>query len=196
MGKSNPNLLINGWFQINQRGASSYTGTGIYCVDCWVCVGTVSVVSNGLTISEYIVQKIENESSLVGKTLTFSAMKSDGTIVSGTQVFDNSQAFYFANESGVGLLYNDYWNGFEVVVSNVTITAVKLELGTESTLANDQPPDKLLELRRCMRYFQVYYTSSKRPTYAEDFIPQMRADPTRTSMTIGGRTMYVASAEL
>ena len=50
---SNPNLLDNPWFTVNQRGASSYTGSK-YTVDRWYVndgnsVGTLNVTSDGVS---------------------------------------------------------------------------------------------------------------------------------------------------
>ena len=91
---SNPNLLINGDFQIWQRGDSiTTTKTGQYVADCWKCQYSKSTVSKGtnLTIlNEYtgntmiiknnnstnlrlnISQKMENFNDILGKTVTLS----------------------------------------------------------------------------------------------------------------------------
>ena len=50
-----PNLLINPFFQVNQRGQTSYSGTyGVYTVDGWLLnnaeTATVNVLSNGVHI--------------------------------------------------------------------------------------------------------------------------------------------------
>ena len=82
---SNPNLLINGNFAINQRGLKTYTGNG-YTVDAWQggqSTSKVSVGDNGLTLSfsqavengaTAIQQKIDiDPSKLIGKTISISA---------------------------------------------------------------------------------------------------------------------------
>ena len=79
------NLLINGGFDVWQRG-NSFTGGGYY-TDRWLC-GITSVVSRGETIAlsgckytmdfdgsssnPYIMQKIENSVQMGGKTFTLS----------------------------------------------------------------------------------------------------------------------------
>lgn len=78
------NLLINGDFSINQRGATTYTATASndrpYTVDRWRLTtenSTCSVLTNGVRISpaganEYIFyQFIENPQRYAGLTLTF-----------------------------------------------------------------------------------------------------------------------------
>ena len=50
-----PNLLINPFFEVNQRGQTSYSGTyGVYTVDGWLLnnaeTATVNVLSNGVQI--------------------------------------------------------------------------------------------------------------------------------------------------
>ena len=90
---SNPNLLINGDFRVNQRGQASYTNStsnATYTVDRWKMVlgntglnGTViTPKANGgvnLTCSNAygggatpFIQVLENPQNLIGKTLTFS----------------------------------------------------------------------------------------------------------------------------
>ena len=76
---SNPNILINGDFKVNQRGQNSYTGTSNYTVDRWKNSGTyVSVNESGtITVSHfngwnYLEQKIEDYEKYKGKTLTLS----------------------------------------------------------------------------------------------------------------------------
>ena len=89
VGASRENLLVNGWFRINQRGQSSYTTTGsrVYTVDMWKATtsnggnGTVTVTENGITASYpsgnnylYLVQILDERliSSIDGKMLSFS----------------------------------------------------------------------------------------------------------------------------
>lgn len=80
---SNPNLLINGDFSINQRGQTSYSGlnvgAGIYGIDrfkmieCNLAVNT----DNTITITNYknygrVIQQLEFANELKGKTVTLS----------------------------------------------------------------------------------------------------------------------------
>lgn len=82
---SNPNLLINGDFRVNQRGQSSYSNfANKYCVDRWLTRGsnvTVTPMDYGCSVSvrgtgQYypvLEQIIEDYASLIGKTVTLSA---------------------------------------------------------------------------------------------------------------------------
>ena len=82
---SNPNLLINGDFSINQRGQSSYSEfANKYCVDRWRTSGsgvTVTPMDYGCSVSvggtgQYypiLEQIIEDYASLIGKPVTLSA---------------------------------------------------------------------------------------------------------------------------
>ena len=77
---SNPNLLVNPDFKINQRGQSEYSGTSGVCVDMWFrnTEATVGVVENGITMSfsgttnPSIYQRVDYL-DILGKTVTFSA---------------------------------------------------------------------------------------------------------------------------
>ena len=83
--------------------------------------------------------------------------------------------------------------------------AAKLELGDQQTLAHqdadgnwvlNEIPDYGEQLARCQRYFQTFATESLRPTNALDFRPVMRATPALSTITVGGKTLYTASADL
>lgn len=94
------------------------------------------------------------------------------------------------------------------VGSSVKIKAVKLELGDTQTLAhqdedgnwvlNGPPPNKVLELAKCQRYFHTFATQSLMPSKGADFCPPMRtANPTLTTITTSAReTLYAASSDL
>lgn len=77
---SNPNLLINGDFQVNQRGLTTYTEIKKYTVDRWVQRehGTVEILNGGIRVNctetgqVGINQSLETFSKLFGKTLTLS----------------------------------------------------------------------------------------------------------------------------
>lgn len=78
---SNPNILINGDFRVNQRGLSEYNpktawGNYTYTCDRWAIYGLVSskfsVETKRLTGQTWILQTIDDFKGLLGKTLTFS----------------------------------------------------------------------------------------------------------------------------
>jgi hypothetical protein len=172
-GQSNENLMDNPWFTINQRGFTSASLETGYTVDRWrydrsndgsgySCEYTSSGIhlSSGTGTYVLIAQKLEDEliSSLIGKTVTFSLMTSTGLIYSGTWVFDGSDHAIFIDIQGkFSADYSvPYYKGIRIICHGPnapTFRAVKLELGSESTLAYDVAPDYGEELAKCQRYF-------------------------------------------
>ena len=122
---SNPNLLINPDFKVNQRGKSgTITDTG-YFVDDWQLVsGEVTVNADGsLTLNGVIKQIIENA---VDSNTTVSAN-------AGTPSYDNST------------------KTFTLTAAGEIIKWAKLELGSVATPFT--PPDPAVELAKCQRYY-------------------------------------------
>ena len=172
-GSTNPNLLDNwyfvgggsqlggGVFPINQRGGTSY-GT-VYGIDRWKCInGTVTINTTGVLISENLVQLIEEGRIISGKTYTISALFDDGTlwVATGTLTTNTGttgwQIIAGADPNGVAARHysSNKWQ-FQIWNNqNRNLVAVKLELGTVSTLANDAPPNYADELDRCQYYFE------------------------------------------
>lgn len=185
---SNPNLLDNWYFgnPVNQRGQTEHTGSqNGYFIDRWILGSydqTVTVTESGLHWSTaegiWCTQVLENFDELIGKTLTLSAII-DGVLYSVTGVL---------NESGnvsmrpVGTMFVELTHadkGFRFVTYNnptptVTILAVKLELGSQQTLAHqdadgnwvlNEIPDYGEQLLRCQRHMlRIGYTDGS--TYA------------------------------
>lgn len=171
---SNPNLLDNPWFTVNQRGGSTYNTTNSYTVDRWqlkrtASAGTLSVVDGGITISApgeehkavLIIQNFEESfvKSLNGKAVTMSLLKGDGTILKGTiPSFNYQTTTSFVMSNNIWLDYETYNNKYAFRILNyssddLSIRAVKLELGSVSTLAMDTVPNYATELLKCQRYF-------------------------------------------
>lgn len=178
------NLLDNWYFAdpINQRGQTSYTGA-VYGIDRWRSPSgnTIAVESSGLRItgsddtsfSNMIQQNFPEEllNALDGKTVTASILVSENTgggavaarlgsvpgsaVTTGlstyTVTFNKSSHTYFC------IQYDPS------TTANFVVQAVKLELGTQQTLARkavdgtwvliDPPPNKAEELAKCQRYF-------------------------------------------
>lgn len=125
---SNPNLLINPDFKINQRGISgTFSDTGKYFVDRWRIVsGTVTVNSDGtLTLNGTISQILENA---VGENAA-------------------------ASVSAGSVAYDDTTKTFTITGDGITVSWAKLEYGSAATPFI--PPDPATELLKCCRYFQV-----------------------------------------
>lgn len=178
---SNRNLLDNPWFTVNQRGASSYSTNGGYTVDRWrnwSTEGEVITVNsdNSLTLTKSATDKTFNitqviEESvgelLVGKTVTLSAMLGDGTVKSVSGIVEKSNSFVIrisiddTTKASLDFYrYSDVWNariiswaGGTSAPGSITIKAIKLELGSVSTLAMDTAPNYAEELLKCQRYF-------------------------------------------
>lgn len=154
---SNPNLLINPDFRINQRKAGGTITTPGYFVDRWKLVdGTVTINSDGsLWLNGTIQQTLE---SAVG-TDTF-ASASTGTVS-----------------------YDDSTNIFTLTASGEVISWAKLEIGSLET--QFVSPDPTTELLKCQRYYQRYYANEmpnafrvRNSDYAIQMnIPVMRANP-------------------
>lgn len=163
---SNPNLLDNPWFTINQRGLSTYSNVNYsYTVDRWLGSSEFDlyVDSDGVSISsgnKSIFERLEDSlyNFLVGKTVTLSVLKSTGSIVSVSGVVkSNGNSFVYEEDSDISLwLTKDSLANFvQVEFKNTTVKlrAVKLELGSVSTLAMDTAPNYATELLKCQRYF-------------------------------------------
>ena len=164
----NPNLLINTDFRnpVNQRGQTSYVGAG-YGIDCWSIQQETAILSlfpDGITIQNgAIANAIENSiQNLTGKMLTLSVLFSDGIIyeksgVATTEYGAYSSPIYISSDRGDYFLQYDA-NNYRVCLQNnaensIVIAAVKLEVGSFSTLANEVV-DYATELRKCQRYLQ------------------------------------------
>lgn len=174
---SNPNLLDNPWFTVNQRGQSSYTTEWAYTVDRWkIGYGDVicNVTNNGITLSSSIlgsnfVQYIEEDfynKFIAGKDITLSVLLSDGTIKSATghasantSSYQNAVQVYISNTCTAAVVGKTGENEqlqirfAEANSEPVSIRAFKLELGSVSTLAMDTAPNYAEELLKCQRYF-------------------------------------------
>lgn len=168
---SNRNLLDNPFFTVNQRGETSYAGSNKYTFDRWKLISaggsesaaSVSISDGVVTLDpdedEYVLiaQAFEDYlyNSIAGKVLTMSVLLSDDSIVTGTATFtDKDTSVEFG--TGTGYAFGFYTGqGFRVVAtSDLAIKAVKLEIGSVSTLEMDVAPNYADELSKCKRYFQ------------------------------------------
>lgn len=164
---SNPNLLINPDFKINQRGSSTYTTTSespIYTVDRWMLSrgkatvnsdGTVTVTATGGTTNKegYFQQKLENAIS-GAYTVSMEVVSISGTVriaidgewktvTSGKNVFQGVNSSN--NFDSVGLQLS--------VGASITLKYMKLEQGKVAT--EFIAPNYADELIKCKRFFQV-----------------------------------------
>lgn len=144
----NRNLLINWYFgnPVNQRDVSGTISSAGYFLDRWKLVsGSVTINTDGITLNGTMQQVLET--APVG-TVTACAL----------------------TQAGVGEVvptYNSATKTVTVTADGKKLVAVKLELGTEQTLAHqnssgawvlNEMPDYGEELTKCMRYLQIIST--------------------------------------
>ena len=168
-GLSNRNLLDNPWFTVNQRGAASYATIYEYSADRWKILTndtTVAVSSNGITLSRSSVgtaslRQILENTFVHGKTVTASVLLQNGTVLSGTGVFPTTSGttidLNLSTDVGIRLGIsgsNETYYQLQSLTGNaINVRAVKLEVGSVSTLHLDVAPDPTTELLKCQRYF-------------------------------------------
>lgn len=173
-----PNLLDNwyfvgggsqqggGQFPINQRGQATYSSSG-FCLDRWQTEGSVTISSGYVATGSVLFQGCETGlmDALLGKTVTLSCLKADGTLVSGQITLPGSYPGSVTKYQAATGLYIALYSGgagqiFRIEGSQ-NVVAVKLELGTTQTLAHqeygtwvlNEIPNYGEELAKCQRYF-------------------------------------------
>ena len=206
---SNPNLLINPDFGINQYGFSSKTisTSQTYFIDHWYgsrCTvaknsnGGIDLSWNGIDGSDgWIQQKIENTKYLFGKDVIISAdvdgIRKSAHIVVPTTT--NASAYYAFTDKIKVAISNYAGNYISVVIYNNSavpsnINNIKLEVGASATPFI--PYNPAAELIKCQRYYQIRSTNN---IAAADLRPNMREGITPTIMALSGGN-YSYSAEL
>ena len=204
---SNPNLLINPDFKINQRRLSSYNADWNHTVDRWIQFGAVVSPnsSGGINISKRdeadyfgFIQRTEIlQSDCNSKSMTLSA-KINGEVLSGTIIRSNvEQVFFNIGNSSDRFIISSYSNNdIKYIIvqlygsKSYNIEWVKLEYGSVATPF--VPPNPTIELLKCQRYYQV---RSENNIAVIDLRPNMRDGvvPTITALADGN---YSYEAEL
>ena len=173
---SHENLLDNPWFTVNQRRQSNY-GANTFSLDRWKSGNNnqVAISGNVVTLSPVntsqscvFYQVFEDEADgLNGKTVTLSLLDGSGNLYTVSHVVEHkttwTQLFWkgFNDSFSIGLTAQPLTDGkyrysFDITTyatKTLTIKAVKLELGSVSTLAQDTAPNYATELLKCQRYF-------------------------------------------
>ena len=216
---SNPNLLINPDFKINQRGKSEYSDKSQYTVDHWLLsysgsgntfsfnVKTCQLVSGTKDTDGYhanLQQEIENPMQYIGKNLTLSCKMSNLSKTALIQVWryegDTISSIKAANydlnefKSLTFQIPDDITSDTKIRVilqtrGECNLNWAKLELGTIATPF--VPPDPATELLKCQRYYQI---RSANNISSVDLRPNMRlSSPTITALSDGN---YSYDAEL
>ena len=194
---SNPNLLINPDFKINQRGQATYETSGagqIYSADRWrlgrgkVTVnsdGTVTVTATGGTTNEegYYQQYLENAIS-GNYTVSMEVISVSGAVriaIDGAWKNIKSGLNVFHGITGTGAVGLQLANG-----ASITLKWVKLEQGSVATPF--VAPNIAEELIKCKRFYksieftEVFYSGTKSTEYIFSYVIQnMRIKPTATS---------------
>ena len=143
---SNPNLLINPDFKINQRGMTDFSisyhqgmpisQSQVYTVDRWRIMDGKANISNGkFVLNGTIIQVLENS---IGSDFTATVSVESGTATAS---------------------YDDSTKTFTIVGTNAVLNWAKLEYGSIATPFI--PPDPTTELIKCQRF----YYKSNRDTY-------------------------------
>lgn len=206
---SNPNLLINPNFKINQRGATSYEQQG-YSVDRWkiwkITVtpstnGGITIKSDKYTETGTFLQYLENATE-GDITLSCYVTSVSGTVImvaSGdSQVTDNSPKVVL--KQGLNVLHTSKNTGAFIIFldqgASVTLNWVKLEQGTVATPF--VAPNPAEELTKCCRFFQnfqvlysTYGVASQHYYQKLPLVTPFRSNPT---VSITEQYMYNVSS--
>lgn len=207
---SNPNLLINPDFKINQRGNETYTkdnqGPAIYTVDRWV-VWNGTLDANSMLLKAYdsgiglLMQRLENKINGIA-TVSFEVSSISGTLTAlarGTS--GNSLGEISVTQKGI---YQFTANGeisditFKISAGgSVTFAWAKLEHGSIATpFVAPNPAEELVKCLRFSRYIPVLYCTPYRRYLSEITTSQQYFLPsdcvfenklrTKGTITVGG----------
>lgn len=230
---TNPNILVNPWFTINQRGwvdSTNHSANAEITVDRWYIYGfnnsqtaeqnadkSISIVrenATGTGGNRYLF-----EDNLEYGTYTLSALvrcdKAAQTSSANRFVLSfKYQQTTFVSDKICQLITDGNYHLYSLSLdlsapcdevslrfytahkANITIKAMKLEKGNISTLLMDTIPNYTSELLKCQRYFHKYFTQNLQPSNMYDCIPEMRVNPTQSTITIDGVTYYINDAEI
>lgn len=193
---SNPNLLINPDFKINQRGQSTYSSSKeIYTVDRWSTSNATTIVNSDGTITISSLSgsgycNYREESILYGKhAYSIYVQAITGDVTAYYKNKDDSDISLGTLKQGLNTFTPPNDDGFKkliIVISNgasVTLKYVKVEQSAVATTF--VAPNYADELIKCQRYYfkryyyYVFYSGSASFTYIfSDTIPSMRIKPT------------------
>lgn len=186
---SNPNLLINPDFKINQRGKTEYTSNG-YTVDRWkINLGTVKPSSSGITITlnnkGQFIQLFEN--ALNG---TYTTSIKITSITGDCVLFVGSHSLQL-NKAGVfTFTENGSVNGVSLYKSTagtctINVEYIKLEQGSVATPF--VAPNPAEELTKCYRFKYIgkavlrgRCTANQIFGFTKDLPTKLRTKPTTT----------------
>ena len=194
-GLSNPNLLINPDFRVNQRGQAEYTSG--YTVDRWYSPGKCSAapISGGVKLTSTVTASSTThafwqdfEFPLPPGKYTLSLKASDVTgvwaarIRTVTAAGDYVDSYYTPrlqagiNSVTVDLADSEYISAVSIgfnkgneAGNSLKLAWIKLENGSLATMF--VAPDRAAELAKCQRFYQIRTTNDINPL---DLRPSMR----------------------
>lgn len=184
---SNPNLLINPDFRINQRRQTSYNAesTRIYTVDRWHILDcSATVLDDGLKVQSnirgWLAQKLEKA---VNGVATLSIKISE---ISGKLSFADSMNDVTITSAGVYSITLSNVNQFSMLLhenTSATIEWAKLEKGSIATpFVAPNPAEELVKCRRYYQFIAGHFYGAANPNgfINEDLIQfrNFRTDPT------------------
>ena len=161
---SNPNLLINPDFKINQRGNSTYSSANlkkIYTVDRW------NIYNANLNASTKVLTNPNSNSGQFKQTLELPLIGTYTVTIKASRVSGN--VHFFINENGANIIDKSIVSGLNTVTftstkgvsevgvlissgASLQIDYVKLEQGAVATAYT--APNPIEEYPKCQRYFQ------------------------------------------
>lgn len=161
---SNPNLLTNPDFKINQRGNSTYSSTNskkIYTVDRW------NIYNANLNASTKVLTNPNSSSGQFKQTLELPLIGTYTVTIKASRVSGN--VHFFINENGANIIDKSIVSGLNTVTftstkgvsevgvlissgASLQIDYVKLEEGAVATAYT--APNPIEEYPKCQRYFQ------------------------------------------
>lgn len=169
-----------------EPGYTSQSGNGSYTIDRWRFMNSNGVVTfgtnGGIVLHNtgagygYFTQIVSRSLTDMGSPRVISILFADGTMLTGANQLTAPSGLYFYQESrGDGTM------SFNVRIpaslsQSEEIIAIKLEVGTQQTLAHQQDPTQPVwtmngpapryddELRKCQRYFVAYSDYVSLPT--------------------------------
>ena len=171
-GATNPNLLDNPFFTVNQRGWATGSGPAsgnVYCVDRWRLAGA-SITATANSDSTLTIAKANGAASSIMQRVSFtpdnnaiytvSVMDDSGNVYKATGRYGAINQTVSINSVSVRIIFATASSGPSVqlymiaeTAGTFTLKAIKLEIGRISTLVNDAPPNYAGELLKCQRYF-------------------------------------------
>lgn len=193
-------------FPVNRRGLTTYSGANQYTIDGWRATNvntTVTLNASGMVTSAvsgssaYVVQYLNNQDSLLGKTVTLSILTSTGLRHATVTLPSTrpSAITVYANIANIGQIIwlSGFWCVRFTSAANGgnTYIAAKLEIGTEQTLAHpengvwvlNELPDYEEELVKCQTssvdntdtYAQKSLATEQQIAYVENGLTASRA---------------------